>query len=301
MTMMRHQLIVAMAVAVLVWALWPGTGLTASEDQPGGSAVSTSANPAGGPQAAAPSKVTVVSVSGPAEKLLAGKGTWQPLRAGEELDELTVIRTGLAARVTLKFADRAEAIIEGASKAGIREFRKTDTAARGRLGLKYGAMHVSVDRSRGPVDFQVATPVAIMSVRGTSGIIGFSSDAGLGVQGASGTWQVAASQGSRSVSETESTDSDLSHPVDLGDRRRHAPLGDVSGGLSQMELMNLRTGGDGRGMFGFIPGGTGEAQGLPIFSPEEKEDHIEPYPEDGGNEYPGEGNGVIIPTRPGTR
>jgi hypothetical protein len=295
--MMRYTVAVAVATGLLTFALSAGLAWGAGQ-QDRDVGVSATTQPARPAETTHGGKVTVVSVSGPAEKMAAATGAWQPLQVGEELDELTIIRTGLAAKVTLRFADRAEAVIEGAAKAGVQEFRGGDTGTRGRMGLKYGAMHLSVDRSHGPVDFQVATPVAVMSVRGTSGTMGFSADMGLNLQGESGTWQVAADQGKRTVSAGEGTDGDLSTPIDLADRRRYAPLGDMSGGLSIMELLGLRTNGDGRGSMGFIPGGTGEAMGLPgpLLRPDDHQ--IEPYP-DGEGDYPNDNPGPYYPPNGG--
>ena len=144
------------------------------------------------PAAADSLKVTVTSVSGPAQKLLAGKGekNWQALKVGETLSELTVIRTGLGAKVVLKFEDRGEVIINNATKIGIAELRKKGAAAKARLGLKYGTLRASVDSKKGSNDFRIATPVATLSVRGSSADVGYSVDSTKIVAVRAGLWNV---------------------------------------------------------------------------------------------------------------
>ncbi len=118
-------------------------------------------------------KVTVVSVTGPAQKLIATNGKkWLPLEKGEELDELTIIRTGLRAKVVLKFADRGEFTIVGGTKMGISEFSKKGAEVKARIGLKYGTVHASITKGKGPSDFKIATPVATISVRGSRSVFG---------------------------------------------------------------------------------------------------------------------------------
>jgi len=142
--------------------------------------------------AAAPLKATVTSVTGPAQKLLAANGgaKWQPLKAGEELGELTVIRTGLGARVVLKFADRGEIVVNNATKIGIAELRKRGDEVKAQLGLKYGTMRASVETGRGRNDFRISTPVATLSVRGSSADVGFMADSTRMLDAKAGLWRV---------------------------------------------------------------------------------------------------------------
>jgi hypothetical protein len=114
-------------------------------------------------------KVTVVSASGPAQKLTVGTGgtKWQPLKAGDVLSEMTVIRTGYGAKVVLKFEDRAEVVINNATKVGISDLRKDGDRATASIGLKYGTVHATVEGKQGSNDFRVSTPTATLSVRGS--------------------------------------------------------------------------------------------------------------------------------------
>ena len=149
---------------------------------------SPTTSPATAPAEDKPAKV--VSVSGRAQKLLAGQDKWENLAAGDLLDKHTVIRTGLRSRVVLKFQDRAEVIIEDATKVGISEFLQSGNKVRARLGLKYGSLHVDVPKQNGPTDFSVSTPVATLSIRGTAGNIDFFSDSGLHLYSVHGTWRL---------------------------------------------------------------------------------------------------------------
>jgi len=218
-----------------------------------------------GAQAASDQKVTVVSVAGPVQKLLvsAAQPTWQPVQAGEQLDEMTVIRTGLRAKVVLRFADYGEVVVERATKAGIREFGQRAGARRTRLGLKYGSMRVHVEKARGPQDFEVSTPVATLGVRGTDGHVRFATDMGLLLEGESGTWQVVSGPRKRRVGAGDSTDSDLSKTGEVKQRRRYTPMGDTSGGLSESEMDRLGKNHSGRQLFGFTPGGSGSDELVP--------------------------------------
>lgn len=146
---------------------------------------------AGAPKSV-PLKATVVSVSGPAQKLLAAEAgkKWEPLEAGEELSELTVIRTGLGAKVVLKFADRGELVINNATKIGIGELRQKGDEVKADLGLKYGTVRASVDSSRGKNDFRISTPVATLSVRGSWANVGFMADSPRMLDAGAGLWRV---------------------------------------------------------------------------------------------------------------
>ena len=119
-------------------------------------------------------QATVVSVKGRAQKRDASdaKGKWTPIKAGEKLGPMTLVRTGLGSKVVLNLAGRGEVAIGSGTKVGIGQFAKRGEVVQTRLGLKYGSMRASVDRSRGPTRFQVTTAQATLSVRGTAGGLG---------------------------------------------------------------------------------------------------------------------------------
>lgn len=209
--------------------------------------------------------VTVVSVTGRAQYRQVDDDTsqWLPLAVGDELSDLTVIRTGLGARVILRLADRGEITIRNAAKIGIASFRQgLQQHVTARIGLKYGSIHAEVDDSHGPNDFQVRTPVATLSVGGTGGDIGFSYR-GLGLFGTAETWHVATPFGDTDVDAGESTDENVTPSGYLADARRDTQMGDPFGGLTQEEIdILLRNGG--RSIFGFF--GNNDTMGS-LFAP----------------------------------
>ncbi|MHC4295195.1 MAG: FecR domain-containing protein [Planctomycetota bacterium] len=181
-------------------------------------------------------KATVVSVTGKAQKLLAGQDAkWVELKAGDQLDELTVIRTGLRTRVVLRFADRCEVEIARATKVGIAQARKQGELVKTHIGLKYGTMRARIDSSKGPNDAKVTTPVATLSVRGSGANIGFTGDRGLGLLAYSGTWRVGAGQRTRNVTAGQATNGQLIPPIDLKKQQQGSVMGDFFGGLTGSE------------------------------------------------------------------
>jgi len=124
--------------------------------------------------------ITVKEVAGRVQKMVTedGKKTWAPLKAGEAVDEMTVIRTGFRSKVVLQFSDNSVVEVHRATKMGVAEFRKKGKVVKTRLGLKYGSMRTTVERARGPNDFTVATPVATMAVTGSNPSQGFTGDFG---------------------------------------------------------------------------------------------------------------------------
>lgn len=182
--------------------------------------------------------VTVVSVTGQAEKLVPGeKSKWVALTGGDKLDELSVIRTGLRSKVVLKFADRGQTTVQAGTKVGVGEFSKKGKLVTTRLGLKYGSLNVSVDSTRGPNDAQVATPVATLSVRGTSGQIGYTGGRQVRLRGQSGTWHVASGGRSRNVGAGESTDGNLTPSINLTQLNRDSFRAVL--GLTQQERSSI--------------------------------------------------------------
>jgi len=202
-------------------------------------------------------KVTVISTSGIAHKRRGSdaKAAWAPIKAGDVLDDLTVIRTGLGAKVVLKLADRGAVTVRSATKLGIKEFCKDGGQVKARLGLKYGSMRAQVDSSRGPNDFQVATPVATLSVRGTGGILTYSGDLGLLLYCTDKVWKVVGYYGGRKVYTGEWTTGDLKRAIEYLSENRWTNPGDPHGGLSLQELEFLRKFGSGRVFFLFLGGG----------------------------------------------
>ncbi|HUU59422.1 MAG TPA: FecR domain-containing protein [Phycisphaerae bacterium] len=154
----------------------PEAKTPASRDAPTGEAKDQPADEKATPKRLKP---VVESVSGRAQKLLPGEGNkWIPLKVGDVLDEMTVIRTGYNTAVVLKFADRGSVTIKGVTKIGISEFRKEGDLVKTRLGLKYGMFRAKVKSEVGPNDFRVKTPTATLSVRGSEPMGGWTVDGG---------------------------------------------------------------------------------------------------------------------------
>ncbi len=200
-------------------------------------------------------KVAVVSVSPPAEKLLPGEGqNWQPLKEGDELSETTLIRTGLKAKVVLKFAEQAEVTIDRATKVGIGQFRQKQEVVNTDLGLKYGKVEAEVESAEKPNDFRVSTPVATLSVRGSQPIVNFGGDFGVLGRSAEGNLNVVGPRGSQTIRPGETTTGNKPLPVNLAKHNFAVNLLDVLGGLTGPERFNQINNGSGRGVFG--PSGT---------------------------------------------
>jgi hypothetical protein len=188
---------------------------------------------------------TVASVSGRAQKLQAGQEKWQDIAAGDQLDNHTVIRTGLRSRVVLKFQDRAEVVIEDATKVGISEFLQTGKQVRAQVGLKYGSIHVDVPKQNGPTDFSVSTPVATLSIRGTAGEITFSSDAGLHLFSEHGHWHASHYPHDSDVGPGQGFTGTFPPYLELVEYNRDTFLGDFFGGTDPAERHFLVTFGNG--------------------------------------------------------
>lgn len=202
-----------------------------------------------------PMVVTVKSVSGTAHRLLAGKDKkWSALKAGDKLDEMTVIRTGFRTKVVLAFADNSEVTIERATKMGIKQFRKEGKITKTTLGLKYGSLRATVKKAAGPNDFRIATPVATAAARGSQSLAKFSGDFGYEMKSFSGKWNVKKGSKSRNFIAGESTNNNLLASIKMAKKTATPLIGDVYGGLSQKELKYIRTNRGGQGSFGFIPG-----------------------------------------------
>jgi hypothetical protein len=231
--------------AICVSAVAMADGPVSTAKAPG----NPTSSPATAPAEDRPAKV--LSVSGRAQKLLAGQGQdkWQDLVAGDLLDKHTVIRTGLRSRVVLKFQDRAEVIIEDATKIGISEFLQAGPQVQAKIGLKYGSIHVDVPKDNGPTDFSVSTPVATLSIRGTAGAIDFSSDTGLHLSSERGVWRAVSGRHHRDVGAGQSTTGTLTPHLELVQTNRSTSLGDFFGGTDSAERNFLQNNGNtGRGV-----------------------------------------------------
>ena len=197
-------------------------------------------------------KVTVESVKGRADRLVITNGRkWAPLKKGDVLEEMTIVRTGFGTKVVLKFEDRGEFTLKGACKIGISQFRRSGAKATARVGMKYGSIRASVAKGRGPSDFKVKTPVATLSVRGSDSEFALLVDNPdpLKINVDTGNWNMVGPSASHTAGPGESTNnSGTQNSQNLVDQR-DVQLGDASGGLTPQEQNNLNQNGDGRGTF----------------------------------------------------
>jgi hypothetical protein len=140
----------------------------------------------------------VVSVAGPAQKMVAGKDKkWSKLVKDEQLGSNTLIRTGLGAKVVLDLAGRGEVVINNVTKVGLSDLAKRGKAARAKIGLKYGTIRAAVDAAEGPSEVQVKTPVATLSVRGSIANCGALAGTSKIIGVVKGKWQAATGAGTR--------------------------------------------------------------------------------------------------------
>jgi hypothetical protein len=201
-------------------------------------------------------QATVVSVKGRAQRRDAtdDKGKWTPIKAGEKLGPMTLVRTGLGSKVVLNLAGRGEVTVDSGTKVGIGQFAKSGEVVQTRLGLKYGSMRASVDRSRGPTRFQVTTAQATLSVRGTKGHIA-NGQWGTGLKGTQNTWQWASLGSGQKVAVAAGQWKDNSNTPWFLEllRRRDAQTTAGVFGQPQDDATARRLNGTGRGGFNGVP------------------------------------------------
>ena len=257
--MLRYTTIIGVVVAL-------SAGLTLAEDKAPTAkkptttqTTATAATATAAPKAPAKNadnkiKVTVVSVSGIAEKRSAvdANAKWSPIKTGDVLDEMTLIRTGLGAKVELKLSDRGSVTVKSGSKIGIASFRRTGKLTKTRLGLKYGAIRAQVDSSRGANDFRVRTAVGTLAATGTGGHLAQWGDFSLQARGTEGAWILTVADRVIELLEGEWTDKELSQPVAMLLAKYGINVGDQFGGLTLGELKNLLMNGAGRGIIGYV-------------------------------------------------
>ncbi len=127
----------------------------------------------------------VVAVTGAAQKMVVadGKAKWAALAAGEKLGAFSVVRTGLGARVDLRFAHGATAAIGAATKVGIGAFGEGVA-----MRLKYGALQLDRGKHAAAGGFQVETPAGAVGLIGENGTVAYGQQTGLQLGGAAGAW-----------------------------------------------------------------------------------------------------------------
>ncbi len=187
-------------------------------------------------------------------------GDFQPVVKGQMLSSDTRVAVGAKAQAVLSFGDNSVVVLEQFSVMTIADVYKTQSAGDEtvvtRLKLVNGSVRAGVERGRTRSDFQVSTPVATLSVRGTRPIRIFY-DAGTGelwfYLGSEGMLVATLTGGGRNVvlEPGEGTDQWLTMPVLLAMFDYHVRLGDPWGQTLEDYLVEVfnssSTGGFGGG------------------------------------------------------
>ena len=111
--------------------------------------------------------VTVATVKGSVEVRPSAEGAWQPAKVGMKLGPKWWISTGLRGQALLRFEDNSEVLVQRLTEMEIGEFSRTPDKVKTRLNMKYGAVRVHVKKGTAANDFQVTSPTATASVKGT--------------------------------------------------------------------------------------------------------------------------------------
>ncbi|MCP4378596.1 MAG: FecR domain-containing protein, partial [bacterium] len=183
--------------------------------------------------------ITAVSVSGIAEQLSTSNknAKWTRLKTGDILNERTIVRTGLGAKVVLKFLPLGTVVtMNSVAKIGIAKFRKSRGKVRTTLGLKYGAIRAEVDSSQGANDFRVRTGAGTLAATGTGGLIAQWGDFSFQAKGTEGTW-VQVSQRDITLIAGQWTDAEMTLPLDKLLEKYGITISDEFGGRTPRELL----------------------------------------------------------------
>ena len=92
---------------------------------------------------------------------------WKPVKLNEKYGAGTQIRTGVRSSAILKFGDDTVVMIGRSTLAAISEYHKTAGKKRTRIGLDYGSVRAGVAETELRSDFQIDSPVATLTKRGT--------------------------------------------------------------------------------------------------------------------------------------
>lgn len=123
--------------------------------------------------AAAAQRVSVASSSGPVDLLRGDGGKWAPLGKVEDLQQRDLIRTGSGGTTRLSFDDGSVVVLSSSSLLRLDEMGKKDGRPRVLLRLLGGQVRATVSKAYGTGEgrFEIETPTAVASVRGTEFIV----------------------------------------------------------------------------------------------------------------------------------
>jgi hypothetical protein len=128
------------------------------------------AAPTTAPADRTPITARVIEVQGDVQYSPLEPENWQPVKVGDELPELTQIRTGLRSSVKLQIGEEepyTAMIIEAVGKTILSEAYRTQDAKRVRVGVGYGRIRAGVAEGGLRSEFTVDSPIATLSKRGT--------------------------------------------------------------------------------------------------------------------------------------
>ncbi|MGL4370134.1 MAG: FecR family protein, partial [Spirochaetota bacterium] len=124
--------------------------------------------------------ITVVSARGEASFLRDGQ--WKPLTKGMTLEEGTKICTGVKSIIVLNI-DRHVVTISPMTSVKIYKNSSTPSTSDTSIGLQYGSVKAKVKRTAAvKTRFNITTPVATSSVRGTEEVVSYGPASGMTVQ-----------------------------------------------------------------------------------------------------------------------
>ena len=115
------------------------------------------------------------SVEGTVEVQLAGESEWQPVEAGHAVPIDARISTGFGAQAVLLVGENASVTVKPLTRLVIGDLAREEGVERSELNLQVGRIEGQVQEADvGNTEFELITPVATASVRGT----GFSAETG---------------------------------------------------------------------------------------------------------------------------
>lgn len=126
------------------------------------------AKPEAAPEKGVDEGVTLASVQGAVDVRPSADAKWIPAKVGMKLGPNWEISTGLRGKAILVFKNNSVVVVQRLTEMEIRDFSKKDVGKiKTRIKMKYGALQIQVKKGTALNDFQVASPTATASVRGT--------------------------------------------------------------------------------------------------------------------------------------
>ena len=174
--------------------------------------------------------------------------TWKSLKKGQSIREGTTVSTGARSNIVLKIDDH-QLTLKSFTTIKIFKNRLDKNSSENNIALKHGSVNAKVNRiGRLKTNFNIATPVATSSVRGTEQKTRFGIASGMRLRTPFGSVNVHNKSGvSKTVKGRSffSQGGDSPRPDGLNDdTKKDALISSVTGGLTGDELAGLETFGD---------------------------------------------------------